>query len=166
MKRSFAVVLAAAVALLGTACGGRKEEVPAVDLEALYTAIAEDLGWDEDYMAEIEGDMLESYYPGLGEVGLKQLTAHTPAMSSEVNELVFLECETGEDADTAEEILQKRIDGQAGGGAWYAESMEAWSGAAVVRRGLYVAMIASAPEQDALERRFLEALGEPQAPAP
>ena len=90
MKKGFVLVLAAAVALLGTACGGKDEET-AVDLTALYMAIAEDLGWSEDYMAAIEGDMLESYYPGLGELPLKQLIARTPAKSSHVNDLVFME---------------------------------------------------------------------------
>ena len=159
MKKGFVLVLAAAVALLGTACGGKDEET-AVDLTALYMAIAEDLGWSEDYMAAIEGDMLESYYPGLGDLPLKQLIARTPAMSSDVNELVFLECETDADADTAEAILQDRVDSQASGGAWYAESMEAWENASVLRQGRYVAMIASAAEQEKLEQQFLNAFGE------
>ena len=157
MKRRLALVLAAAVVLLGTACGGEKESEDTVDLTALYTAIAEDLGWDAEYMAEIEGDLLENYYPGLSALALKQLIARTPAMSSDVNELVFLECETEEDGEAAETILQIRADSQAEGGAWYAESMEAWGNAAVIREGRYVAMIASAAHQTELEQRVQDA---------
>ncbi len=61
-------------------------------------------------------------------------------MSAVVNEVVFLQCETDEDADKAAEILQKRIDYQVGdetnpGGAWYPESIESWKQAQVIREG-------------------------------
>ena len=105
-------------------------------------------------VTDIEGELLESYYPGLGDIPTKQFIAMTPQMSSVVNELVFLEAETEEDAEKAAEILQKRIDDQAAGGAWYPESMEAWGRGQVIQEGTYVAMIASAEHQEEIADAF------------
>ena len=133
-----------------TACGGAgKTETVDVDLEAFYDTIEETYGWNNGYMVDIEGDMLESYYPGLSDIRTEQFVAKMPMMSSVVNEMVFMQCETEDEADQAAAILQDRIDVQAGGGAWYPESMEAWSRGIVLRQGTYVAMIASAEFQSA-----------------
>jgi hypothetical protein len=102
----------------------------------------------------VEDELLDTYYPGLRDLRLKQLEAHMPIMSSVVNELVFLECETEEDASNAAAILQDRIDVQADGGAWYPESMDAWSRGIVIQQGTYVAMIASAEHQDEIAEAF------------
>ena len=156
MKKRTAFAMTA-VLLLGTACRGTGTDggqAEAVDLVSLYAAMEAKCGWEEGYMADIEGDLLENYYPGLGEIPAKQLIAKTPAMSSDVNELVLMECEDSGGAEDAEAILQNRIDTQAGGGAWYAESMEAWEKAEVVRQGNYVAMVASAAHQAELTEDF------------
>ena len=155
MKKRMMMVLAAMLALLLTAgCGSTKEETKSVDLTEFYNGLAEEYEWDENYMASIEGDLLESYYPGLGDISTKQFIAMTPQMSDVVNELVFLEAETEEDAEKAAEILQKRIDDQAAGGAWYPESMEAWGRGQVIQEGTYVAMIASAEHQEEIADAF------------
>ncbi|MEI3305169.1 MAG: hypothetical protein V8R40_03555 [Dysosmobacter sp.] len=104
MKKRMMMVLAAVLALLLTAgCGSTKEETKSVDLTEFYNGLAEEYEWGENYMASIEGDLLESYYPGLGDISTKQFIAMTPQMSSVVNELVFLEAETEEDAEKAAE---------------------------------------------------------------
>ena len=105
-------------------------------------------------MVDIEEEMLDSYYPGLKDIPEEQLLAKMPMMSSVVNELVFMECDTEEDASNAVRILQDRIDVQANGGAWYPESMEAWSHGIVIQQGTYVAMIASAEHQDEITEAF------------
>lgn len=158
MKKWMAWVLAIALAGTLTACGsGEKQEDSAnVDLQAFYSNVEEACGWEEGYMVDIEGEMLESYYPGIGDLSLKQFVAKMPMMSAAVNEVVFLQCETEEDADRAEEILQARIDYQVGdennpGGAWYPESIEAWKKGQVHQDGTYVAMIASAESQSEIE---------------
>ena len=83
----------------------------------------------------MEGELLEGYYPGLSEIPAKQLVVKIPAMSSDVNEIVLMQGETEEDAESAAAILQARIDAQAEGGAWYPESLEAWKAAKVLRGG-------------------------------
>ena len=94
--------------------------------------------------------MLDSYYPGLSEIPTKQFLAKAPMMSGVVNEVVLMQCENEDDAAKAVTILQQRITDQAEGGAWYPESMEAWSRGQVIQNGTYVAMIASAQFQSAL----------------
>ena len=105
-------------------------------------------------MADVEGELLEGYYPGLSEIPAKQLVVKVPAMSSDVNEIVLMQGETEEDAESAAAILQARIDAQAEGGAWYPESLEAWKAAKVLREGTYVALIASGAHQEVLEEQF------------
>lgn len=145
MKRrlTLGMVLLLAISLL-TSCGGKKETVPNVDLTACFDQMMKDAGFDEFYMTDLEGEMLESYYPGLSEIPTKQFLAKAPMMSGVVNEVVLMQCENEDDAAKAVAILQQRVTDQAEGGAWYPESMEAWSRGQVIQNGTYVAMIASA----------------------
>lgn len=152
MKKWMVPVMA--VLLLLTACGGRKNQTVNVELDDFYDALEQEYQWNDGYMVDVEDEMLDTYYPGLREIRLKQLEAHMPMMSSVVNEMVFLECETEEDASNAAAILQDRIDVQASGGAWYPESMDAWSRGIVIQQGTYVAMIASAEHQDEIAEAF------------
>jgi len=157
MKRWMTFALAAVMLLL-TACGSKEAETVDVDLEAFYGTLEEQYGWGQS-MVDIEGEMLDAYYPGLKDIPAVQLVAKMPMMSSVVNEMVFLRCETEEDAEAAAELLQDRIDYQVGdeenpGGAWYPESIAAWEEGEVIREGAYVAMIASAQYQDAIEEGF------------
>lgn len=144
-----------ALLLLVPGCGKQGDaETAEVDLTELYAGMEESCGWEEGYMVDVEGELLEQYYPGLGEISAKQLIAKVPIMSSAVNELVLIQCGTEEDAESAAAILQARADSQAEGGAWYPESMEAWGKAKVLRQGTYAALIASAEFQQSLEEQF------------
>ena len=159
--KKFMILVLTALTLTLTACGGNVDAETSVDadLQGLYDTLAEEFQWEEGYLVDIEGEMLESYYPGLSEISTRQFIAKMPVMSSVVNEIVFLQCETEEDAAKAAEILQSRIDYQVGdennpGGAWYPESIEAWKKGQVIQQGTYVAMIASAEYQDTITERF------------
>ena len=151
MKRvlTFTMTLLLAMSLL-TACGNSGKQEPEVDLTAYFTQMVKDAGLDENYMTDLEGEMLESYYPGISDIPTKQFLAKAPMMSGVVNEMVLMQCENEEDAGKAAAILQERIDTQAEGGAWYPESMEAWGRGVVDQQGTYVAMIASAQYKDAI----------------
>jgi hypothetical protein len=144
------------VMLLLTACGvgSGEEAVPDVDLDDFFDSIEREYQWGEGYMVDIEGEMLESAYPGLSDIPAEQFVAKMPMMSAVVNEMVFLQCDTEEDAANAAAILQDRIDVQADGGAWYPESMEAWSNGIVIQQGTYVGMIASTEHQDEIAEKF------------
>lgn len=155
-KRTGWMVLA--LLLLASGCGGQAEAgAEAVSLAELYAGMAESCGWGEDYMTDLEGELLEEYYPGLGEVPAEQLVAKVPAMSSDVNEIVLLQCGTAEEAESAASILQERIDSQVEGGAWYAETLASWQRARVLRQGAYTALIASGEFQESLEEQFSRA---------
>lgn len=153
-----AVWVLAAVLLLASGCGGQKDggeaEGAEVSLSALYAGMEEACGWEEGYMTGVEGELLEEYYPGLSEIPAKQRIAKVPAMSSDVNEIVLMQCETEEDAENAAAILQARVDAQAEGGAWYPETQAAWEKAKVLRQGTYAALIASGEFQESLEEQF------------
>ena len=152
MKKVMTIVLALMMLAL-TACGGSKNESKDVDLASFYAGMEEKYDWTQG-LVDIEGEMLEAYYPGLSEISTKQFIAKMPMMSAVVNEFVFLQCESEEDAGKAAQILQQRVDMQAEGGAWYPESMEAWGRAGVIQQGTYVAMIASAEFQAEIEEAF------------
>lgn len=172
MKKRLTLILLALTVMAGllSACGGNdgndtSAESTDVDLEELYNSWCEAYNWTEDaqnsgentlLLTNLEGDMLEGYYPGLEALAAKQLVAKAPMMSAVVNEIVLVQCESEEDAASAAAILQDRADAQAEGGAFYPESMEAWSNAAVIQQGTYVALIASSEYQDALETSFNE----------
>ena len=155
MKKTMVLLLAGLMLML-SACGGnsKQPETVHVDLQAYWDTLQETYKWNEGYMVDIEGEMLEAYYPGLGDIAAKQFIAKMPMMSSVVNEMVFMECETEDDAALAAALLQDRITTQAEGGAWYPESMEAWGRGIVIQQGTYVAMIASAEHQDEIAESF------------
>ena len=148
MKRVLTIAMACVLVVgLLAACGGKKETVSDVDLTACFDQMLKDAGFDESYMTDLEGEMLDSYYSGLSEIPTKQFLAKAPMMSGVVNEVVLMQCENEDDAARAVTILQQRITDQAEGGAWYPESMEAWGRGQVIQHGTYVAMIASAEFQ-------------------
>ena len=120
MKKKMVLLLEGLMLVL-SACGGNsgKTETVHVDLQAYWDTLQETYKWNEGYMVDIEGDMLEGYYPGLSDIAAKQFIAKMPMMSSVVNEMVFMECETEDDAALAAALLQDRITTQAEGGAWY-----------------------------------------------
>jgi hypothetical protein len=116
------------------------------NLPAFYDSLEAEYGLPE--MMAVTDDMLARYYPGLEEIDLLQSVVKIPEISSAVNEYVFLQCASPEDAAAAEKILQARIDGQAAGGAWYPATVKAWKTAQVAVHGNYVAMIAAGEDTE------------------
>lgn len=153
--RRWIALWGAVVLVLGllAGCGGKEEQQDA-DLSAFWSAEVEKYQWTEDEFAELDDELMENYYPGLKDIPAKQLIAKVPLMSALVQEMVFAEGETEEDAGKIAEILQKRVKDQAEGGAWYPESMEDWGKAQVVTQGRYVAMVASAAHQQEIVDDF------------
>lgn len=152
MKKSILLILALVLALGCLAACGKTDGAAPTDVPTSTPAESVDLNafWDEQSgkydvpdMTEMNDELLESYYPGLKDIAVKQLVVKVPMMSSVVSEYVFVECESDADAATVQEILQKRVDDQAAGGAWYPDSVENWGKAQVIVNGAYVAMIAA-----------------------
>ena len=78
MKKLYAV-MAAALLLCGllTACGSKTESANDVDLTGFYNALAEKYGWGDDMM-DLDSDMLEMYYPGLGDICGQAVSGQIP----------------------------------------------------------------------------------------
>ena len=166
MKRFLTLALSALLAVgLLTACGGTSDgsaDTAEVSLSSFYAGLAEEYGWTEDaassgeediLMMDVEGDLLESYYPGLADVATEQLIAKAPMMSAVVNEIVLAQCATEEDAAAAASILQDRVDAQAEGGAWYPEPTEMWrSESRIVSNGNFVMLVAHTGADSVVEQ--------------
>ena len=75
-------------------------------------------------------------------------------ISAAVAEFVLMECETESDADKAKDILEKRAEDQANGGAWYPASMEVWEDAQVISNDCYVALLVSSSHQSEAAELF------------
>ena len=151
MKRVIWFALAILL-LLGALSGCGKQQTKDVDLQAFFDEICEK--YELAGMVELEGEMLDAFYPGLSELDTPQRVAYAPMISASVSEYVFLQCADRETAQAAETILRRRIEDQASGGAWYPESMAAWSRARVVTKDNYVLLIASDGATDAIAADF------------
>lgn len=142
MKKTILSLLAVLMLLSLAACGSKSEpDAAQVDLEAFWTQLSET--YEMPAMMDLTDEILDSYYPGLSDIARRQTVIEMPAMTSVVSEYVFIECESASDADAVKTILQKRVDDQASGGAWYPDSVENWGKAQVVSNGAYVAMVAA-----------------------
>ena len=151
MKRR---TIASVLLLISLLCGCGKADAPAepINLQAFYDGLTE--RYELAAMDAADDTLLESFYPGLSSLPLRQRVAYLPLITAVVSELVFLECETAEAADRAAEILRGRVKVQADGGAWYPESMAAWTKAQVITEGNYVAMIAAQEDTEAIAADF------------
>lgn len=135
MKKKFLALLSA-LALALSACGGTAApDAPPkeVDLTAWYNELSDSTLQTEDWPMQmpLEGELLDTYYPGLSDVAAKVCQVSTAAISSAVGELAVVEVENAGDVSTVEEIFQARIDYQAGdennpGAAFYPDTIESW----------------------------------------
>ena len=155
IKRILALVLALTAALALAACGEKAAQAP--DLNAFY----------EDYMASLDeapmmmdvtDDVVETFYPGLGSISLKQSVLKTAAISAVAYEMALVECADSADVETVRDIFQARIDSQVEGGAMYPATAEAWEGAEILTSGNVVALIVAGQDQDAAVSAFNGAL--------
>ncbi len=123
-----------------------------VNISAFFTQLETD--YELGSLVDIEGDVMDNFYPGLSEYTFVQYVGKSPAMTSVVSEYMFLECQSEDDASKVAEILQARVDAQADGGAWYPESMEAWGKAKVIQKGSYAALIAAGDNTGDIAAKF------------
>ena len=157
MKKLTALLLALTLALSLVACG-EKASQEAPDLNVVY----------EDYIASLEeapmmmdvtDDVVETFYPGLSAVELKQSVLVTAAISAVAYEIAMVECADSADVETVQGIFQARIDSQVEGGAMYPATVEAWEGAEILTSGNVVALIVAGQDQAAAAEAIGAALG-------
>ena len=152
MKKGIVMTALALLLLLGVLSGCGAKQTQQIDLQNFFDEISEK--YELAGMVELEGEMLDAFYPGLSDLDTVQRVAYTPMISASVSEYVFLQCADRETAQAAETILRQRVEDQASGGAWYPESMAAWSRARVVTKENYVLLIASDGAADAIAADF------------
>lgn len=161
-KKLISLALAALMALSLAACGGsapKEEEKPAfsADLAQFYSTLFQ--GEDAPAMAEVTDDMLESLYPGLTDIELKQRVIYAPMISAVAAEVALVEVANAEDVEAVKAILQQRVDDQVAGGAWYPATIEVWENSSeIVVIDNYVCLFVGA-DKDAQVEAF-RALGQ------
>ncbi len=121
----------------------KPEEKPAdesVDLKAFYDATI--AAYTFQTLQEFTGDVLETYYPGMGDIDTKQCLVMGTMMSMNNGEFCLVEVTNSADVDTVKGIFQSRIDYMVEGGAWYPGPTELWTNSSrVVSNGNYVMMV-------------------------
>lgn len=140
-----------------TEAPGAPEEI---DLSAFYNTLREGNTWPELMDLTTDASMkelLDSYYPGLSEIAVKQSGVYVAAISAAVGEIALVEVENAEDVQAVEDIFQARIDYQLGddatpGGAWYPETIEGWkTKSRIVSHGNYVMLAVGDASASAVE---------------
>lgn len=127
----------------------------APDLNQYYEDLMASLGEDnQPAMMDVEAEMVEQVYPGLGALETKQLVAKTPMITSVAFELVLVELADEADVQAAQDILQARIDYQIESGAFYPATVEAWESAQILTQGNVVALICAGAEQERAAEAF------------
>ena len=157
MKKLTALLLALVMTLVLAACGGEKaQEAP--DLNTVYEDFIASLD-EAPMMMDVTDDVVETFYPGLGGVSLKQSVLVTAAISAVAYEIAMVECADSADVETVQGIFQARIDSQVDGGAMYPATVEAWEGAEILTSGNVVALIVAGQDQAAAAEAIGGALG-------
>ena len=157
MKKILAMLLALVMVLGLAACGGRQGDfdAKAPDLNQYYEDFMSTLGADNTpAMMDLEGEFLETFYPGLSDCKTKQLVVKAAAISSVPFEFALVELENAADVQKAEELFQARIDAQVQGGAFYPETIEGWKKAQVITKGSVVALISAGDSQSSAVEAF------------
>ena len=131
---------------------------PSVDLAAFYETVAS--GDNMPAMMQAEGEVLDSFYPGLTGIQTNQCGVYTAMISAAVGEIALVEVQNSADVQAVKDIFQARINYQVGddqnpGGAWYPASIEGWkNGSRIVSNGNYVMLIALSEGADDVVSSF------------
>jgi len=153
MRRFLLCVLMIAVMLTAlVGCGDGKGSETTVDLQAFLDDAQSK--YELGSIMPVDDEMLSAFYPGLTEIETLQRIAYMPMITGRVSEYILLECADKADVEKAAGLLQSRVDEQATGGAFYPESVEAWTKAKVLTHGNYVLLIAAGDSTDSIAADF------------
>ena len=136
----------------------KPESSASVDLAAFRDSVTSSGSWPA--MAAVEGEVLDSYYPGLSDLETNQCLVSYSMISASVGEIALVEVKNASDVQTVKDIFQARIDYQVGddenpGGAWYPGSIEGWkTGSRIVSHGNYVMLVALSEGADDVVASF------------
>lgn len=129
-----------------------------VDLAAFVASLSKSDAWPA--LMKAEGEVLDSYYPGLSEIAANQCEVHTAMISAAVGEIALVEVQNAADVQKVKDIFQARVNYQVGdetnpGGAWYPDTIEGWkNGNRIVSNGNYVMLVALNEGADSVVTSF------------
>ena len=137
----------------------KPENKPAsVDLAAFVASLSKSDAWPA--LMKAEGEVLDSYYPGLSEIATNQCEVHTAMISAAVGEIALVEVQNAADVQKVKDIFQARVNYQVGdetnpGGACYPDTIEGWkNGNRIVSNGNYVMLVALNEGADSVVTSF------------
>ncbi len=94
------------------------------------------------FFPETDTETINSFYPGLSDISLKQEEIYMPAITGFAQEIALVEVENTDDVEKVKEIFNKRIEQGKEEGACDPGVNKIWERNAVVQvKGNYVAMI-------------------------
>ena len=146
MKKTFAILLALLMIAAVCGCGAEKEKAPApgTPLSTFYQSVIDMQPADADaliFFEENNPDLIESFYPGLNDIGLSQKLLYMPPIATHPCEIFLVEAKNSEDAEAVAGIFKARIEMGADNKS-YPESAEGWQLYAQVHTsGNFVCMI-------------------------
>ena len=130
--------------------GDNSAAAGSVDLTAFYNDMTSQ--YEFGNLQSFTGDVLESYYPGMGAVSTKQCLIMGTMMTMNNGEFCLVEVSDGKDVETVKSIFQSRIDYMANGGAWYPGPTDTWTNnSRVVSNGNFVMMVVHESCDDIVE---------------
>lgn len=124
----------------GSSTGSDSGSAASVDLSTFYSDMTGKYEFPK--LQAFTGDVLESYYPGMGAVSTKQCLVMGSMLTMNNGEFCLVEVSDSKDVETVKSIFQSRIDYMVNGGAWYPEPTDMWTNnSRVVSNGNYVMMV-------------------------
>lgn len=124
----------------GSNSGENSGSAASVDLTTFYNDMTSQ--YEFPALQAFTGDVLESYYAGMGDIATKQCLVMGSQMTMNNGEFCLVEVSDSKDVDTVKSIFQSRIDYMVNGGAWYPAPTEQWTNnSRVVSNGNFVMMV-------------------------
>lgn len=149
MKRMAADLLVALLVLGLTACAGKRDGSGGVSedlaLNDVYQSLLDQQPQDAEELVmlpESSPDIIDSFYPGLNDIELKQQVYYLAPVTGFATEVMLVEAANADDMDAVKEIFVQRITIGSDESGCYPETAAVWSSRAVVQTsGNYAAMI-------------------------
>lgn len=144
MKRFITVLLVLMLMLtVLTACGKDNASAKELDLEEVYQSIidAQENTDDIALWPEASSEIIDSFYPGLSSVELKQQVLYMHPVTGAPCEIFLVEVANSDDVNTVRDIFNARIE-LGSDDEFYPDNAAGWKNNAQVQTdGNYVAMV-------------------------
>ncbi len=148
MKKGIGILCAATAAIMLTACGSKQEETASIEIESLAEELLETV--TSDSLSETASSLIPSIYY-LDEDAVISAVAYASSGATSC-EIAVIESADTEDAATAEEKLQTRVDNQTELYATYNESEADRLDTAIIKSTGVYTVLCVCDDTDAAEK--------------